>query len=113
MIDFDFVHPVNSSWYQLVLQAQSTATEDPNICLIKLRVLGEKIARDIGLRAKLYVDDRAKQMDILEQLEAQGYLESRIAAHLHRIRQRETRRLTSTTWASLMLPPDCNPPRRF
>lgn len=55
---------------------------------MKPRGLGEKSARDIGLREHIYFDERAKQMDILEELEERRLLDVPIASHLHRIRQK-------------------------
>ena len=84
--NFDFLAKQDSLIHQLARAAEQAFAPDPNTTLIKLRQLGEVIAKDIAGRLGIEYDARVKQVDLLRSIQNQANISKELNDTFYAIR---------------------------
>jgi uncharacterized protein DUF4145 len=71
---------------ELIIQAQTYASNDPGTSLMKLRIFGELVAKKVGERRKIARSDHETADDYLNRLESRRALPHPVARLLHELR---------------------------
>ena len=74
MSNFSVLNQHNEQLLRLGMLAEKYFADDPNTCLIKLRQLGESLAKMLAARTGLYVSPEETQHDLLRRLQDGGVL---------------------------------------
>jgi type I restriction enzyme R subunit len=85
--NFSFLEKHASLLFQLARSAEQAFVPDPNTCLIKLRQLGEVIAKDIASKVGVEFDERVSQLDLLKRIQAQVSISQELNDTFHSIRR--------------------------
>ena len=84
--NFGFLERLDPSFVTLGVQAEQLFTINPAMCLVRLRLFGEKLARELAANAGVvYPED--SQLDLLKKLQSGGLLAPEIAKHFHSLRK--------------------------
>ncbi|MFN7900627.1 MAG: type I restriction endonuclease, partial [Synechococcaceae cyanobacterium] len=86
--NFDHLHRYDEQLFRLAALAERYFPEDPNTTLIKLRQLGELLARHTASRFGLELRIEETQQVLLRRLEAEGCLDREIAELFHVLRRK-------------------------
>ena len=84
--NFDFLAKLDGALVQQAALAERFALEDPNSALIKLRLFGELLAKNIAARFGVYTDNQSQQIEILKELKYRDVLDQKLADMFHSIR---------------------------
>lgn len=84
--NFIFLARQDPALVRLPTLAEKSFAEDPNACIVHLRVFCEKLAQVVAARAGLGIVDREPQFDLLERLKSSGVLPPQSAQLFHHIR---------------------------
>lgn len=84
--NFDFLSEDEPLFFQLGSAAERLFSFDPNASLLKLRQLGEAIARSMAARLDVQFDDRTTQSDLLYAIHRQINLDMTVRELFHTLR---------------------------
>lgn len=84
--NFEFLKEHDAIFFELASIAEQVFASDPNTTLIKLRQLGEALAKDIAARCNIYFDEITTQADLIHQIDRELRLEPTIRNLFHSIR---------------------------
>lgn len=84
--NFGFLAKHEPLFFQLAATAERLFAFDPNASLLKLRQLGEAIARSIAARLTIPFDDRTTQSDLLYAIHRQISLDTTVRELFHTLR---------------------------
>jgi len=85
--NFEFLTKHELHLAQLGGLAERYFATDPNTCLLKLRQLGEVLAKQAAAHTGLLVDPEANQADVLRALRDRGVIDQRLADIFHGLRK--------------------------
>ena len=85
--NFDFLKHHDELLFRLALTAESCFAPDPNTTLLKMRQLGEELAKNIAARVGVESGKDIKQIDLLKNLDYSLRLDQRIKDAFHTIRK--------------------------
>lgn len=85
--NFSFLAEHDSLFVELALAAERAFSSDPNTTLIKLRQLGEVVAKDIAGRLGIEYDRRIAQIDLLRSIQSQANISKELSDTFHVIRR--------------------------
>ena len=66
--------------------AERYCLDDPNAALIKLRLFGELLAKNIAAKFGVYADAKFQQIEILKELKYRDVLDQQLSDMFHSIR---------------------------
>jgi type I restriction enzyme R subunit len=84
--NFGFLKHLDPSLVALGAQAEMLFTVDAVACLMRLRLLGERLARELAAHAGLEIVVSEKQFELLNDLEGRGLLHRDVARLFHGLR---------------------------
>jgi type I restriction enzyme R subunit len=84
--NFEFLKEHDEVFFQLAYSAETFFSADPNTTLIKLRQLGEALAREISARCGIAFDEKITQADLLYRLNRGINLDAGILDLFHILR---------------------------
>lgn len=84
--NFDFLSNLDPALMHQAVLAERYCLDDPNAALIKLRLFGELLAKNIAARFGVYADTQFQQIDILKELKYRDVLDQKLSDMFHRIR---------------------------
>jgi len=76
--NFDFPAKLDTALMHQAELAERFALEDPNLALMKLRLFGELLAKNIAARFGVFTD-QSQQNEILKKLKYQDILDQKLA----------------------------------
>ncbi len=85
--NFSFLESHNELLVRLAQTAEACFVPDPNTTLIKMRQLGEELAKTIAARVGVEVTQELKQIELLRELDYTLQLDSQIKDAFHTIRK--------------------------
>ncbi len=85
--NFGFLKHLDASLVALGAQAELLFTLDPVACLMRLRLLGERLARELAAHAGLATSPGDGQLQLLNDLRARGLLHPDVADIFHGLRR--------------------------
>lgn len=85
--NFDFLKYHNELLVRLAVTAESCFTSDPNTTLIKMRQLGEELAKTIASRVGIEAGPEVTQFDLIRNLDYTLNLDKKIRDSFHTIRR--------------------------
>lgn len=102
--NFSFLAERDPLFFQLGSAAERLFSYDPNASLLKLRQLGEAMARSIAVRLNIKFDDRTSQSDLLYAIHRQISLDTTVRELFHTLRTEGNRAAHefSTTYKEAM-----------
>lgn len=102
--NFSFLAERDPLFFQLGSTAERLFSFDPNASLLKLRQLGEAMARSIAVRLNIKFDDRTSQSDLLYAIHRQISLDTTVRELFHTLRTEGNRAAHefSTTYKEAM-----------
>jgi len=84
--NFDFLAKLDLALMHQAALAVRYCIEDPNSALMKLRLFGELLAKNIAARFGVYIDNQLQQNEILKELKYRDVLDQKLADMFHSIR---------------------------
>jgi type I restriction enzyme R subunit len=84
--NFEFLANLDPALMRQAALAERHCLEDPNSALIKLRLFGELLAKNIAARFGVYTDNQSQQIEILKELKYRDVLDQKLADMFHSIR---------------------------
>ncbi|NOY94137.1 MAG: type I restriction-modification system endonuclease [Deltaproteobacteria bacterium] len=84
--NFSVLGRLDDSLATLGAQAELLFTLDPAACLMRLRLLGERLARELAAQAGLRLRPDEKQHDLIHDLRSRGLLHPEVAQLFHGLR---------------------------
>lgn len=85
--NFSFLSEHDPIFLQLALSAERSFATDPNTTLIKLRQLGEALAKDFSTRCGIEFDYDISQSDLLDYLYKNQYISKELNDSFHKLRK--------------------------
>lgn len=85
--NFGFLGDHDALLLQLALTAEKSFVPDPNTTLVKLRQLGEALAKDIAARIGIEADRQTRQLDLLRQIDLRLRLDRSVTDAFHQLRR--------------------------
>lgn len=95
--NFEFLKEHDPIFLELASNAERVFSSDPNTTLIKLRQLGEALAQDLASRCGISFDDKIPQVELLNLLQRNLYLDKNIKDIFYRLRTEGNRATHSFT----------------
>ena len=84
--NFNFLAKLDLALMQQAALAERFALEDPTSALMKLRLFGELLAKNIAARFGVYTDNQSQQIEVLKELKYRDVLDQKLADMFHSIR---------------------------
>lgn len=84
--NFVFIEEFDAFIYKLAISAEKHCLTDPVAALVKLRILGENITRNIASHFKVYFDQRTSQNELLKELKYQNILPQKLEFLFHTVK---------------------------
>lgn len=85
--NFDFMQEHNPIFLELAINAERVFRSDPNTTLVKMRQLGEALAKDTASRSNIYFDSKTTQSQLIGKLSRELHLDHNIKNMFHRLRE--------------------------
>lgn len=84
--NFAFLEKHDPLLLQLAKTAEGAFVPDPNTTLVKMRQLGEAFAQDIAARIGIISDEKARQIDLLREIDSTLNLDKNVNEAFHQLR---------------------------
>ena len=84
--NFDFLSNLDPALMHQAALAERYCLDDPNAALVKLRLFGELLAKNIAARFGVYADTQFQQIDILKEIKYRDVLDQKLSDMFHSIR---------------------------
>lgn len=84
--NFEFIQEFDPFLFKLAISAEKHCLTDPVAALVKLRILGENITKNIASHFKVYFDQRTSQHDLLRELKYQNILPQKLEFLFHTVK---------------------------
>lgn len=85
--NFEFLAAHDELLVRLAQTAEASFVPDPNTTMVKLRQLGEALAKDIAARIGVEIDSQTKQIDLLNELRFRIDLDKNVLDAFHEVRK--------------------------
>ena len=85
--NFGFLGQHDELLLQLATTAEQSFVSDPNTTMVKVRKLGEALAKRIAIRVGIGMDDRTTQVDLFNELRFNFNIDQNILDAIHEVRK--------------------------
>ncbi|MDN5279952.1 MAG: type restriction enzyme subunit [Clostridiales bacterium] len=84
--NFEFIEEFDPFIFKLAISAEKYCLTDPVAALVKLRILGENITKNIASHFKVYFDQTVNQNSLLKELKYQNLLPQKVEFLFHTVK---------------------------
>ena len=80
--NFEFLANLDPALMHQAALAERHCLEDPNSALMKLRLFGELLAKNIAARFGVYTDNQSQQIEVLKELKYRDVLDQKACGYV-------------------------------